>query len=120
MKIFTSYFARLKKLEALGLFPIAICQYPPSFYTGAVYKKVAPSWKLIQGMKDPKRREAAAEEYLRLIGKLDKESVVRELEFLSNGKDIVLLCFEKTGDFCHRHLLAEWLGLDPDSIEVRF
>lgn len=22
----------------------------------------------------------------------------------------ILLCYEKTGDFCHRHLLAEWLG----------
>jgi uncharacterized protein (DUF488 family) len=21
----------------------------------------------------------------------------------------VLLCYEKSGDFCHRHLVAEWL-----------
>ena len=26
-----------------------------------------------------------------------------------DGKDIVFLCYEKTGDFCHRHIFAEWL-----------
>ncbi len=28
------------------------------------------------------------------------------------GKELqgmILLCYEKTGDFCHRHLVAEWL-----------
>jgi len=31
------------------------------------------------------------------------------IEKASGGKDIVLCCYEKTGEFCHRHVLAELL-----------
>lgn len=24
-------------------------------------------------------------------------------------KDVVLLCYESAGDFCHRHILADWI-----------
>lgn len=37
-------------------------------------------------------------------------------------KDIVFVCYEKPGDFCHRHLLAEWLtfnGFYCTEIEIR-
>jgi hypothetical protein len=28
---------------------------------------------------------------------------------ISEGKDIILVCYEKDGDFCHRHLLKGYL-----------
>ena len=28
---------------------------------------------------------------------------------LSGGKDVALCCYEKPGDFCHRHILAKWI-----------
>ena len=43
-----------------------------------------------------------------------------ELESLAEGRSVALLCFEKAGDFCHRCVLAEWFGLDPDSVELKF
>ena len=49
---------------------------------------------------------------------LNAESVYRDLEKLSNGDDCVLLCYEKSGDFCHRHLVANWLS-DNLGIEVK-
>ena len=41
---------------------------------------------------------------------LSAKSVVKELEELSLGKDVVLLCHEKAGEFCHRRLVADWLN----------
>ena len=37
---------------------------------------------------------------------------IRELEALTKvpHSKIVLLCYEKPGDFCHRHLVADWFG----------
>lgn len=26
------------------------------------------------------------------------------------GKEICLICYEKPSDFCHRHLVADWLN----------
>jgi hypothetical protein len=35
------------------------------------------------------------------------KEVLRDL-----GDDAVLLCYEKPGQFCHRHLVAQWLKVD--------
>ena len=49
------------------------------------------------------------DENFKILRKLDPKEVFKELETLSNGKDIVLLCFEKRNEFCHRHLFASFL-----------
>ena len=36
--------------------------------------------------------------------------MLRKLQEVSGGRDIALCCFEKPDDFCHRHLLADWLN----------
>lgn len=66
-----------------------------------------------------------ADEYrIRYRRQLDgrKESIRREMETVTAlasraGKEPVLVCYEKTGDFCHRHILAGWLKENLD-IEV--
>ena len=45
----------------------------------------------------------------KVLRKLDANEIYKDLYELSNGKDVVLLCYEKRGDFCHRHLLAKFL-----------
>ena len=35
---------------------------------------------------------------------------VDRIKFISNGNDCALCCFEKPDEFCHRHLIAEWLN----------
>lgn len=32
------------------------------------------------------------------------------LSEVADKRDIVLCCYEKPNEFCHRHILAEWLG----------
>ena len=46
--------------------------------------------------------------------------VIQELTALGGGHDVILLCFEKPGEFCHRHLVAQWLksNLNIDVIEI--
>ena len=34
---------------------------------------------------------------------------INELKTMSPTEDIALVCYEKPGDFCHRHLVAKWL-----------
>ncbi|MCM1440863.1 MAG: DUF488 domain-containing protein, partial [Roseburia sp.] len=38
------------------------------------------------------------------------ETVYQELMQMSGGQDVVLLCYEKSSDNCHRHLVREWLN----------
>lgn len=44
---------------------------------------------------------------------LDAASTVMKLCYLTlnfDSEDIALICYEKPSDFCHRHLVAEWLN----------
>lgn len=41
---------------------------------------------------------------------LTPNGVKELLRTITSHRDIVLCCYEKPGDFCHRHILAEWLG----------
>ena len=43
MKIYTSYFAKLKSLPE-GTIPISICGKAPSWYQGAQFKVLAPKY----------------------------------------------------------------------------
>lgn len=55
-----------------------------------------------------------------ILGKLRVEEVVYEIERLSGRKDAALLCYEKPGDFCHRHLLADWLTRESGLVVEEF
>lgn len=58
------------------------------------------------------------EEYVRrydaeILARLDSSQVVRDLQRISAGAPIALLCFERpqTDDgWCHRSLVAKWIG----------
>lgn len=41
---------------------------------------------------------------------LDPKEIEKKLYELSNGSDIALICYEKSEDFCHRHLVVDWLN----------
>lgn len=107
--IYTSYFARLKNLPK-DIAPIAICGGVPKFYNGLVFKDLAPEYESFKEYKKDGNEEVFSEKYKRLVlAKLNVSEVVQKLYKLSGGRDVCLLCYEKTGSFCHRHLIAEWL-----------
>lgn len=142
MKIYTSYFGRLKYLLSEGYIPVAICGKSPEWYDGLEYKKLAPSYNIWKGLKIDGCSE---EDYTirfknEILAKLNPEEVVKDLivlvgnsiglqyagsigqinvyhDSLKSSDKIVLLCYEKNGEFCHRHLVSEWLKINGYTVE---
>ena len=114
MRIYTSYFARVRKLPP-NIVPVSICGKPPFPWAGLKYPKLAPRKGFWRKWHDEHLGEDFYREHYfgEVLAPLDRETVRKELEELAGpGKDVALLCLEKPGDFCHRHLAAEWLGSD--------
>ena len=82
-------------------------------YTGACYPKLAPKmsfWKIwhdnIGVISEEENNKYYVEEYYKqVLSKLDPQLVYNDLKY------DVLLCYEEGTEFCHRHLVAEWLNL---------
>lgn len=108
--IYTSYFAKVKDLDST-IVPIAICGKAPDWWDGLQYKKLAPKWSFFKVWKETHDNCYYIENFNKLVlNELDPNEVVAELKNLANSDDICLLCYEKPEDFCHRHLVAEWLN----------
>jgi len=96
--IFTSNF------KIAGHLPqtVAISRGLPRGWRGRVYRPLAPSWALVK-ITDP-------QQFIRLyrtqvLDKLNAGQVLQDL----GGDDVVLLCWEPPGEFCHRQVVAAWL-----------
>ena len=123
--IYTSYFAKLKSLPK-NVIPIAICGKAPDWYKGLQYKKLAPKYDFFMEWKKTHDNDY----YIKCFNEqvlcdLSPIRIINELQLLisydircqmhnsvANNPDwhIALICYEKPGDFCHRHLVADWLN----------
>ena len=114
--IYTSYFAKLKELEKHSIIPISICGKAPDWYKGLQYKKLAPKYGFFMEWKKNHDNDYYIEHFQKeVLDGLDAFDVLHQLMYmteLETGKvrDIALICYEKTSDFCHRHLVADWLN----------
>lgn len=98
----TSYFAHYK-----GTNGVAITYALPSWSKYKHYLPLAPTRAMVEAYKSGRLSE---EEYTRQYYKLLELRGITPQQVLKDlGDDAVLLCFEKTGKFCHRHLAAKWL-----------
>lgn len=121
--IYTSYFAKLKSLPD-NIVPISICGKAPDWYKGLQYKKLAPKYDFFMEWK----KNHDNDYYIKcfneqVLDRLNAKDVVKELDNLLLGMttsidykadaikvpEITLICYEKPPNFCHRHLVAEWL-----------
>lgn len=108
--IYTSYFAKLKSLPP-DIMPISICGKAPDWYKGCQYKKLAPKYDFFMEWKKSHDNDYYIKCFNeQVLNKLSPHMVVTELYVLSQGKDVALICYEKSDDFCHRHLVADWLN----------
>jgi hypothetical protein len=103
MKIKTGNFANLRKYEKAGYFPISIA-ISARYFSGKNYRKLNPRRNFM--MDEP---ENYIPKYNQILDNLDPKKVIDDLRDISGGQDIVLLCHEKAGDFCHRRLVAKWI-----------
>lgn len=76
------------------------------------FEKAIPDWAFI--VKPYKDGLITKEEYeQRYTLQLDKfrEKILGVIKYFSSAdKDYILLCYEKPGDFCHRHILADYIN----------
>lgn len=108
MQTFTSYFAKSGKLSNA----VCIALYPPRWFPEIpVLKELAPTKQILSKWNSAKNdptlvyTEAiySVDYYTEVLSKLDPEVIYNKIK----GK--VICCYEKTGEFCHRHLVAQWL-----------
>ena len=108
-KIYTSYFANLRNLPD-NVCPISICGKAPDWYAGIQYKALAPKYWFFKKYKE----DGDAEFYTLAFQKdvcdaLNVSTTLLDLQKLAGDKIPCLICYEKPGDFCHRHIVAEWI-----------
>lgn len=116
--VYTSYFAKLKSLPE-NIIPISICGKAPDWYKGLQYKKLAPKYDFFMKWKENHDNDYYIKCFNeQVLNKTNVLAVLKELIDLTSsvsdedriGKEICLICYEKPSDFCHRHLVADWLN----------
>lgn len=104
-KIYSSYFAR-----AIKIFPdkmlVSISITTPENWRGAYLRELRPPVSLLYSYKNGL---ITTEEYEEVYRKevLDWLNA-REIADKLRGK--VICCWERSGSFCHRHIVLKWLG----------
>jgi len=100
----TSYFA--KKIKFIN--PVSIAGKCPDWYKGKEFKKLAPKYWFFKKYKEDHDKKFYTEMYYKeVLNLLDPKTIYEEL-----GENSTLLCWEKSGSFCHRRLIANWLEIN--------
>ena len=95
----TSYFARYKQLDG-----ISIALSTPKWFSGTTYPELNPTWGILKQYKIDDNKKAYIHAYYnQVLSKLDPEKVFNDLKYNT------LLCWEKSGEFCHRRIVAKWI-----------
>lgn len=114
-EIYTSYFGNARNFPARTV-PIGITRYKPAYWDGINIEDLAPSTNLLKKYKNKEIDEFIFEilyiEELKERGYDNPEKLKRVFQNLTSLYNVVLCCYEKPGEFCHRHVLAKWLGED--------
>ncbi|WP_292473800.1 DUF488 family protein [Methanosphaera sp.] len=118
--IYTSYFANWHNFPE-GSIIVSITRFAPKGWNGLELRSCAPSEGLLRDYKNGNIDEYIFEQ--RYIMQLNKDSNLRErikavLNELVKKNDVILCCYEKKGDFCHRNILSKWLSPDIEINEL--
>lgn len=124
--IYTSYFAKLKSLPD-NIIPISICGKAPDWYQGLQYKKLAPKYDFFMKWKENHDNnyyikcfnEQVLEPLfvtrvlneIHLMMPVEMREKMQAPVWLCPDYHVALICYEKPSDFCHRHLVSEWINL---------
>lgn len=104
-KIYTSNYAR----HGNNPLAIGISLTVPDWYEGKRLKYLAPKSDMISKIKRTEEnynQRKYTRDYLDIL-KARNVNAERLLDLLPDGA--LLLCYESPADFCHRHILADWI-----------
>lgn len=132
--IFTSYYGKMSKFP-YNFVPVSISLWKPKWYDGAHYPILAPTkdilstWRIHHDENEEYWEKWYTSQFKKqVLDKLNAEETIANLEWDSLNIDfidvlnceghvwesesvhLVLLCYEKDGDFCHRKLVSDWLN----------
>lgn len=108
---YTSYFAKLKKLDKKKYKFVSITHSKPEFCDDSIedWSFLGPSEKLLYSYKNNYiDQEGYTKEYMKFLD--EKWYSFKDFLILHQNENIVMLCYEKSTDFCHRHLLRKFLN----------
>ena len=110
MEIYTTYFDRVGNLPK-DIRPISIALKSPKCWRGKEYRKLAPKDSFFYEWKKSRDNDYYIKHFNReVLSVLNADVVIKELLELAQGKEkIALVCYEQPEDFCHRHLVADFL-----------
>lgn len=122
MKIYTSYFGIANKFPP-NFTLVSIALKTPDWFKGKTYPHLAPSSSILSQYKQCQNQSVYVERYTNdILSKLDFDTVIRDLKKLSSeNENIVLLCYEKSNEPCHRHIVSKWMrdnGIDCVEISL--
>jgi Protein of unknown function, DUF488 len=93
---------------------IAISLYPPPKTRYQQYKCLAPTQRLLNDYKAGRVDEEAYTRIYRAdLAQLDPIVIWNVLHHMVDPNRVIepiLLCYERSGSFCHRRIVADWLG----------
>lgn len=123
MRILTSYFGMARKIASLhpDFVQVAICGKMTFPWRGLRYAGLAPKpWFFAEWKKSHDNDSFAGHFADEVLASLDRNEVKRDLAELAGGenKTIVLMCYEKPTDFCHRHIVSRWINGDEEPHEL--
>lgn len=101
-RIYTSYFSKFKIVPT----PISIARANPHWCQIPQMLEIAPSLILLYNYK---QRITNPDEYTRIYQYDVLDRLNPQIVYNSLPDVCTLLCWEPPGQFCHRHLVAQWL-----------
>jgi len=102
--VYTSSFYSLDRIPD-NYERVSIAIGSPKFFNGRKLECFMPTWDLVNRYKSGLvTKEDYLDEYLKIL-ESRKESVLSSIEELKN-KNVVLLCHEPPGKFCHRQVVS--------------
>lgn len=120
----TSYFANFRKLDKNKYIAVSIARITPVGFDIKV-EEFAPEKSTLFNYKNGKiNEEQYTKEYTEQLEELfDDGIMVNTLSYLNNlekryNKEVVLLCYEGKGKFCHRHILSKYIN-DKFNLDIR-
>lgn len=112
--IATGYYSRVNQYlkQGYGLIPISLkvpnwvndrcCSFP----------ELAPTSHLFFRYKSGQINQDEYIEwyYAAVLSNLNPKTLIRNMKHATKSSKIVLLCYEKPFDFCHRHIVSNWIS----------
>ena len=105
MEVYTSYFAKEMKLKAKSIVLIGISRFPPKFFYGQYLFELAPRADMLR-----MSEEQYEIEFKKILAGLNPHQIYEKIKMMSKGRNVALLCFEKSGEPCHRYMVSDWLN----------